>query len=45
LEKYDVGIIGGGSTGLAALRRLSKLGKQAILLEAGSHQVRSEIDS
>ncbi len=36
MEKYDVGIIGGGSTGLAALRRLSKLGKQAILLEAGS---------
>ena len=36
LEKYDVAIIGGGSTGLAALKRLSKLGKQAILLEAGA---------
>ena len=28
-------IIGGGSTGLAALQQLSRLGKQAILLEAG----------
>jgi electron transfer flavoprotein-quinone oxidoreductase len=36
LEKYDVAIIGGGSAGLAALKRLSQLGKQAILLEAGS---------
>ena len=36
MEKYDVAIIGGGSTGLAALKRLSMLGKQAILLEAGS---------
>ncbi len=36
MERYDVAIIGGGSTGLAALKRLSKLGKQAILLEAGS---------
>jgi len=36
LEKYDVAIIGGGSAGLAALRQLSHLGKQAILLEAGS---------
>ena len=36
LEKYDVAIIGGGSAGLAALRQLSKLGKQAILLEAGT---------
>ena len=36
LEKYDVAIIGGGSAGLAALKRLSHLGKQAILLEAGS---------
>jgi len=35
LERYDVAIVGGGSTGLAALKRLSKLGKQAILLEAG----------
>jgi len=36
LEKYDVAIIGGGSAGLAALKQLSHLGKQAILLEAGS---------
>lgn len=36
MEKYDVAIVGGGSTGLAALKRLSNLGKQAILLEAGS---------
>jgi len=36
LEKYDAAIIGGGSAGLAALKRLSQLGKQAILLEAGS---------
>ncbi|MCE9653199.1 MAG: NAD(P)/FAD-dependent oxidoreductase [Nitrosarchaeum sp.] len=35
MEKYDVAIIGGGSAGLAALKQLSKLGKQAILLEAG----------
>lgn len=36
MEKYDVAIIGGGSSGLAALKQLSNLGKQAILLEAGS---------
>ena len=36
MEKYDVVIIGGGSSGLAALKQLSNLGKQAILLEAGS---------
>jgi len=36
LEKYDVAIIGGGSAGLAALKQLSNLGKQAILLEAGA---------
>ena len=36
MERYDVAIVGGGSTGLAALRRLSQLGKQAILLEGGS---------
>ena len=36
MEKYDVAIIGGGSAGLAALKQLSKLGKQAILLEAGT---------
>jgi len=31
-----VAIIGGGSAGLAALKQLSRLGKQAVLLEAGS---------
>ena len=36
MEKYDVAIIGGGSAGLAALKQLSRLGKQAILIEAGS---------
>ena len=36
MEKYDVAIIGGGSAGLAALKQLSNLGKQAILIEAGS---------
>ncbi|MDX1441765.1 MAG: NAD(P)/FAD-dependent oxidoreductase [Nitrosopumilaceae archaeon] len=36
MEKYDVAIIGGGSAGIAALKQLSKLGKQAILLEAGT---------
>ncbi|WP_316506446.1 NAD(P)/FAD-dependent oxidoreductase [Nitrosopumilus sp.] len=36
MEKYDVAIIGGGSAGLAALKQLSNLGIQAILLEAGS---------
>jgi electron transfer flavoprotein-quinone oxidoreductase len=35
MESYDVVIIGGGSAGLAALRQLSNLGKQAILIEAG----------
>src|SRR5919198_4769450 len=35
MESYDVAIIGGGSAGLAALKQLSNLGKQAILLEAG----------
>ncbi len=35
MEKYDVAIVGGGSAGLAALKQLSTLGKQAILLEAG----------
>ena len=33
-ERYDVAIIGGGSAGLAALKKLSDLGKQAILIEA-----------
>jgi electron transfer flavoprotein-quinone oxidoreductase len=37
MEKYDVAIVGGGSAGLAALTQLSKLGKQAILLEAGKN--------
>ncbi|MGI0037122.1 MAG: FAD-dependent oxidoreductase, partial [Nitrososphaera sp.] len=37
MEKYDVAIVGGGSAGLAALMQLSKLGKQAILIEAGRH--------
>lgn len=36
MEKCDVIIIGGGSAGLAALKQLSNLGKQAILLEAGT---------
>ncbi len=36
MEKYDVAIVGGGSAGLAALKQLSNLGKQAILIEAGS---------
>lgn len=34
-ERYDVAIIGGGSAGLAALKKLSDLGKQAVLIEAG----------
>jgi electron transfer flavoprotein-quinone oxidoreductase len=35
MESYDVAIIGGGSAGLAALKQLSNLGKQAVLIEAG----------
>jgi electron transfer flavoprotein-quinone oxidoreductase len=35
MEHYEVAIIGGGSAGLAALKRLSDLNKQAILIEAG----------
>jgi len=35
MEQYEVAIIGGGSAGLAALKQLSNLGKQAILIEAG----------
>ena len=35
MENCDVTIVGGGSAGLAALKYLSSLGKQAILLEAG----------
>ncbi len=34
-ERYDVAVIGGGSAGLAALKRLADLGKQAVLIEAG----------
>ena len=35
MESYDAVIVGGGSAGLAALKRLADLGKQAILIEAG----------
>jgi electron transfer flavoprotein-quinone oxidoreductase len=35
MEHFDVVIIGGGSAGLAALRQLSTLKKQAVLIEAG----------
>ena len=35
MEHFDVIIIGGGSAGISALKRLSSLGKQAVLLEAG----------
>ena len=35
MENCEVTIVGGGSAGLAALKYLSSLGKQAILLEAG----------
>jgi electron transfer flavoprotein-quinone oxidoreductase len=35
MERYDVAIIGGGSAGLAGLKQLSNLNKQAILIEAG----------
>ena len=30
MEHFDVAIVGGGSAGLAALRQLSNLGKQAV---------------
>ncbi len=35
MEKFDVAIVGGGSAGLAALKQLANLGKQAVLLESG----------
>ena len=35
MEHFDVAIVGGGSAGLAALKQLSNLGKQAVLIEAG----------
>jgi electron transfer flavoprotein-quinone oxidoreductase len=35
MERFDVAIIGGGSAGLAALKELSNLEKQAVLIEAG----------
>lgn len=35
MEKYDAIIVGGGSAGIAALKHLSTLGKQAVLLEGG----------
>ena len=36
MEQFDVAIIGGGSAGLSALKKLSDLNKSAILIEAGS---------
>src|ERR687885_2434890 len=36
MERFDVAIIGGGSSGLAALKQLSNLKKQAVLIEAGN---------
>ncbi|MGD1838276.1 MAG: electron transfer flavoprotein [Nitrososphaeraceae archaeon] len=35
MEHFDVIIVGGGSAGLSALKKISDLGKQAVLLEAG----------
>jgi electron transfer flavoprotein-quinone oxidoreductase len=35
MERFDVAIIGGGSSGLAALKQLSNLEKQAVLIDAG----------
>jgi cation diffusion facilitator CzcD-associated flavoprotein CzcO len=35
MEKFDVAIVGGGSAGLAALKQLSTLGKQAGLVVCG----------
>jgi electron transfer flavoprotein-quinone oxidoreductase len=36
LEQFDAAIIGGGSAGLSALKKLSDLNKSAILIEAGN---------
>ena len=36
MEQFDVVIIGGGSAGLAALKQLSSMGIQTVLIEAGS---------
>lgn len=36
-ERYDVAVVGAGSAGLAALKKLADLGKQAVLIEAGRH--------
>ncbi|MDN5845721.1 MAG: electron transfer flavoprotein [Candidatus Nitrosocosmicus sp.] len=36
MEQFDVVIVGGGSAGLAALKQLSSLGIQSVLIEAGS---------
>ena len=36
MEQFDVVIIGGGSAGLAALKHLSSIGIQSVLIEAGS---------
>ena len=35
MEQFDVVIIGGGSAGLAALKHLSSIGIQSVLIEAG----------
>ncbi|MFZ0317143.1 MAG: electron transfer flavoprotein [Nitrososphaeraceae archaeon] len=35
MEQFDVAIVGGGSAGLSALKKLSDLNKSAILIEAG----------
>lgn len=36
MEQFDVVIVGGGSAGLAALKQLSSMGIQSVLIEAGS---------
>ena len=36
MERFDVAIIGGGSAGLSALKKLSDLNKSAVLIEAGN---------